>query len=299
MPTEEYFAGAQLGMSIWVGRTWSRRGSRWTIFCSRILEKTSHYAAACAREALRTENWNGIRKFRMWSDGPSQFKSGTYIGALRVNRTRNRDSTATIRGTACVLTLEERRLDEAGAEFGCPKEWKGGWDTLLAALNNEWKAAQLEQPFTEVADVVACWKAWAKRQEALNPPPHGHEYRIEEFKPGHKDATPHLRLDPRCLHGVEQSYSWSFRWNDQRAKARGSLRRVRGDRADLIYLDVRNHGWTGFPVAASGLGRALEEPPGPPPELDPNDIKCDTRIWNGWRVSYCAPKDAKRAARKT
>ena len=78
--TEDYFAGSRLGFSLYVARSWTRDRKRWTVLISRVLEKTSKYAAVCAMHAVGPLMHPGIRKARFWSDGPSQFKSGLYMG---------------------------------------------------------------------------------------------------------------------------------------------------------------------------------------------------------------------------
>eukprot|EP00974_Lingulodinium_polyedra_P088974 8625809-Lingulodinium_polyedra.AAC.1 len=85
--------------------------------------------------------------------------------------------------------------------------------------------------------------------------------------------------------GVEHSYSWTFSGNDRRAKARKNLGRLRGNPLDLIYLSIKNHGWTGLPAAKDrqGLGLALEDPA--PQVASDQELQDDAKEFNGWRLS--------------
>ena len=89
--TEEHFAGGRVGYSIYISQTWSKRdGKVHTLLISRVLEKTSHFAAMCTKFVLDQFDWGGkgegVTHLRLWSDGPKQFKSSLYMGTPRQSR---------------------------------------------------------------------------------------------------------------------------------------------------------------------------------------------------------------------
>ena len=89
------------------------------------------------------------------------------------------------------------------------------------------------------------------------------------------------------MFGVDSSYAWSFKINDRRAFERDSVARVRGDPNDLIYLDIKNHGWASLKSCRQGLGYKV--PYGGPVTAEPEDtpLLLETKVYKGWRVSWC------------
>ena len=65
--------------------------ARWesshTMLISRVLEKTSHFAAMCTKFVLDQFDWvgwaKGVTHLRLLPDGPRQLKSSLYMGTTR------------------------------------------------------------------------------------------------------------------------------------------------------------------------------------------------------------------------
>lgn len=82
MDSTEFFAGERLGYSCFGVLCWAVDVEpRWVFLFSRVLSKTTGFAAACFEEALRRVRLPHHRRVVQWSDGPRQFRSLEMLGS--------------------------------------------------------------------------------------------------------------------------------------------------------------------------------------------------------------------------
>ena len=73
------------------------------------------------------------------------------------------------------------------SHYGCPKEFKGGWDATIGNLNNVLSEAAETRRFEDIEEIVELWKQWGEAQESIHPPGDGGwQYRVNTFMPEDK-----------------------------------------------------------------------------------------------------------------
>ena len=222
MQTEDFFANMRLAFSMYAARVVDDHNLVWIMLVGRVMEKTSKYAIACLRHALSQFSWDTISALSLWSDGPKQFKSVEYMSTCANN------------------IMLELQVPDVEVNYGCPKEWKGGWDRWIALLKGVLHESAKHRDYEEHQEVVTLWQQWASAE--MDKHPHGPRYIVLDFMPEPKDKCATTFFRRKDFLGIEGNYAWSFRCNDWRAMERGWLGRVRGSSAELIYLRLRNHG---------------------------------------------------------
>ena len=188
MTTEDFYAPARLGFSMFIAHTFDEHHEKIYVLVSRVLEKTSIYAHACL---LRVYELAGLHRYRhcvQWTDGPRQFKSLEMLGSsLPIMQTR--------------LVLLSMRF-----EFGCPCHWKGRWDAAGGSLNSALDAEAATRRINDMERVVTVLGDWGRRQEAMKVD--GTQWHVEFFMP-----KPKSQYQRECYTSASVGGTWMNQLN--------------------------------------------------------------------------------------
>ena len=231
---EKWFAHERLGVSVYMCRCWTHEDDAWYVLVNNVTEKTTAYALECLRAVLDEQPWADVDVLSCWSDGPAQFKSKQYLGAI-VNNFQ-----------------WKYKLQKTEVHYGAPKHWKGEWDAKIGNLGTAFTSAAAERELTTVEDVVEVYRQWAAR--LMDQIPDGPRIEVRHFVPIEKSTVQHSKFALRSLFGLKNSFSYSFTVNDRRVWNRASFRGTRGHLlSTLTAITARNHVLSNMPCAPDKL----------------------------------------------
>jgi hypothetical protein len=263
MASNEYFAGERLGFSCFGAMAWTGPKVEWVFLVSRILEKTSAYAAACYQKVYQLKAKPTTRSFVQWSDGPKQLKSGEMLGS-------------------CVSRFKEFKLKHMAFEYGCPGHWKGPWDQMFGIMANVLRLQAMSTRLETVEDVVTCMNLWAHNQHMKLPD--GPTYTFLDFYPGPKKDQDRASFASHSVFGFD-GLSWSFTKNDER---RTCLHGRGANWFNFTGLDGKSHALTGIGSSKERTGYPSMNPKMEevPDEAGDDELFLTTKMYEGWRTSY-------------
>ena len=193
----EHFAGERLGYSNFVCQVWEPgKPMRWIFMLSRVLEKTTAYAAVCFdfvyQQCLHKPTLHVIQ----WTDGPKQFKAVQILATSSVQ-------------------MQKYNLKRMRFEFGCHCHWKGPWDRCIGVFNRIISMAARKNRLSEIAHVKNAFDEYAADYNRRHP--NGPHLECYEFMPIGNHPTSFPSMPQRLFLGsIHRSHSSSADWTNER-----------------------------------------------------------------------------------
>ena len=163
MTTEDFYAPARLGFSMFIAHVFDDAHEKFYVLVSRVLEKRSIYAQACFQRVYEVAGLPRYRHCVQWSDGPRQFKSLEIPGS----------SLPTMQAHPQFWTMS--------FNFGAPCHWKGAWDVAAGNLNGAINAAAAVRRIEDTEGIVTALQSWIADVQAKHPA--GTRWHVEFFMP--------------------------------------------------------------------------------------------------------------------
>ena len=196
------------------------------------MEKSTAYVLCCLRTVLsRPEFAPGSFKYlTVWSDGPKQFKSKTWIGTLGFD------------------VLVQWRFLRVNVNFFCPKHGKQPCDMEFSCVNSIKKNAAAQRPLKELQDVVKTVHEHFRKYVEIHGESCCKTSSIQHFLAAEKSTVELTAFTTTSLMGIAQSFAYSITANDVKRRFTKNGLRAKHNRNELTGLTIRNHGITGAAV---------------------------------------------------
>lgn len=268
-----WYANERLAYSTMGVHIFSGAMDKFVLLLGRTMDKSTAYAFATLEASLRLAevDFQEIEEVQVWTDGPRQFKSLTWIASL-----------------SDLFFKTYPKITKVGINYGCPKHFKACLDRLFGVVRNATHDEATRKMLEGIGDVTSSLQHFFAQQQKNNP--NSIPVIVNHFEPPEKSSLPLSRYSGASCFGINHSYAFTVTRTDARRK---NLRGRGCQSQTMTGLLLKNTLMTNVPGVAARTGHpVLENRADQADEEDPAPVPADgspplsTKWWKGWRCSY-------------